>query len=144
MEKQPIATYGYGAANNGATISLLPELNCILLEWKGDVLLDEWMEILSRGVEEISARKVTNWIGDTSNLGATGEEHNQWTQEFWLPKVTAAGLKKLAVVLPNDVLGEMAMQELMDSLKNSASNDNAALQSIYTKEMKEALEWIKA
>ena len=143
MEKQLIATYGYGAANNGATISRLPELNCILLEWKGDVLLEEWIEILMRGVEEVRLHNVTNWIGDTSNLGATGEEHNQWIQEFWLPKVTEAGIKKLVVVLPNDVLGEMAMQEIMEGVKNNSSENKTALQSTYTKDMKEAIDWIK-
>ena len=144
MNKQLIATFEYGVAKNGATISLLPDLNGIILEWKGDVLLEEWVEILTRGIEEINTNKVTNWIGDTSYLGATGEEHNQWVQQVWLPKVTEAGLKKLVVVLPNDILGEIAMQELMDDLKNTASNTDSSLQSLHTKDIAEALEWIKS
>jgi hypothetical protein len=144
MEKKLIATFEYGAAKNGATISLLPELNCILLEWKGDVLLQEWIEILSRGIEEIISHKVTNWIGDTTNLGVTGDEHNQWIQEVFSPKVFNAGLKKLAVVLPNDVLGEMAMQELMEDLQSTATSSSASLQSIYTKDINEAVAWISA
>ena len=144
MEKQLITTFAYGAAKNGAAISLLPDLNCILLEWKGDVLLEEWIEILSRGIDEVEARKVTNWIGDTSNLGATGEEHNQWIQAVFTPKLSKAGLKKLVVVLPNDVLGEMAMQEIMDGIKDSAVSSNSDMQSKYTKDINEAIDWIKS
>ena len=144
MEKQLITKFEYGAAKSGAAIFFLPELNCILLEWKGDVLLEEWIEILSRGIEEITVRKVTNWIGDTTNLGATGEEHNQWIQQVFSPRVFKAGLKKLVVVLPNDVLGEMAMQELMEDLKNTASNNDSNLQSTYTNSLTEAVEWIKS
>jgi hypothetical protein len=143
MEKQLIANFEYGVAKNGAAISLLPKLNCILLEWKGDVLLEEWIEILTRGIDEVAARKVTNWIGDTSNLGATGEEHNQWIQEVFTPKLSKAGLKKLAVVLPNDVLGEMAMQEIMDDLKNTAASNNSEMDSKYTKDINEAIDWVK-
>src|SRR5258706_15067042 len=144
MEKQLIANFEYGVAKNGAAISLLPKLNCILLEWKGDVLLEEWIEILSRGIDEVGTRKVTNWIGDTSNLGATGEEHNQWIQEVFTPKLSKAGLKRLAVVLPNDVLGEMAMQEIMDDLKNTAATTSSDLDSKYTKDINEAIDWVKA
>ena len=144
MEKQLIVNFEYGAAKNGAAISLLPSLNCILLEWKGDVLLNEWIEILTRGMDEVAARKVTNWIGDTSNLGVTGEEHNQWIQEVFTPRLADVGLKKLAVVLPNDVLGEMAMQEIMDDLKNTAANNNSDMQSKHTKDMNEAIAWIKS
>ena len=144
MEKQLIANFEYGVAKNGAAISLLPKLNCILLEWKGDVLLEEWIEILSRGIDEVETLKVTNWIGDTSNLGATGEEHNQWIQEVFTPRLAQAGLKKLAVVLPNDVLGEMAMQEIMDDLKNTAATTSSDLDSKYTKDINEAIDWVKA
>lgn len=144
MKKELITTFEYGAAKNGATISLIPELNCILLEWKGDVLLEEWIEILTRGIDEVKAHNVTNWIGDTTNLGTTAEEHDQWVQEIWLPKVNEAGLKKLVLVLPNDVLGEMAMQELMENLQNTASNTKSELQSIFTKSIDEAVQWISS
>lgn len=144
MKKQLIATYEYGAAKNGATIFHLPELNCILLEWKGDVLLEEWIEILNRGAEEVASRKVTSWIGDTTNLGATGDEHNQWVQQDFTPRILKAGLRKLVIVLPNDVLGEMAMQELMEDLKNTAASNKSDMQSNFTKDINDAVEWVKS
>ncbi len=142
MKKQLIANFEYGAAKNGATISLLPDLNCILLEWKGDVLLEEWIEILTRGAEEVEAHKVTSWIGDTSNLGVTGDEHNQWVQEVFTPRLVKTGIKKLIVVLPNDVLGEMAMQELMEDLKDTTASNNSDMQTKFTKDINEALNWV--
>jgi hypothetical protein len=144
MQKELITALEYGAAQNGAVIYLLPELNCILLEWKGDVLLEEWIDILTRGIEEIQTRKITNWIGDTTNLGATSDEHDKWVQDVWLPSVSEAGLKKLVVVLSNDILGEMTMMELMDNVKNKASDTDSNLQSIYTKDFNQAIEWIKS
>jgi len=60
------------------------------------------------------------------------------------PKLSKAGLKRLAVVLPNDVLGEMAMQEIMDDLKNTAASNNSDMQSKYTKDISDAIEWIKS
>lgn len=144
MKKQLLANFEYGAAKNGAAIFLLPELNCILLEWKGDVLLEEWIEILTRGAEEVEAHKVSAWIGDTSNLGVTGDEHNRWVQEVFTPRLVKTGIKKLIVVLPNDVLGEMAMQELMEDLKNTTVSNNSDMQSKFTKDIKEALRWVKS
>ncbi|HEY9049175.1 MAG TPA: hypothetical protein VIN08_24910 [Ohtaekwangia sp.] len=142
MKKELIVSFEYGVAKNGAHIYFLPELNCILLEWKGDVLLEEWIEILTRGAQEVAKNKATNWIGDTSNLGATSDEHNKWVQEVFTPMVIKAGLKKITVVLPNDILGEMSMQEIMEDLKNTASS-SSTMEAMYTKDINEAFAWVK-
>ena len=144
MEKQLIKTFEFGVAKNGGTVWLLPEINTLLTEWKGDVLLEEWIEILSWQLEEIKTRKVSGAIGDTTNLGPTGEDHDRWVQETYLAKIVKAGLKKLAIVLPNDALGEMAMQELIDNMKNNKTANNSALQINYVKDIEEAVQWMKS
>lgn len=143
MKREQIVAMEYGAAKNGAIIFFLPEIQSLLLEWKGDILIEEWIEILTRGIEEVRSRKVTKWIGDTSGLGATTEEHDRWVQEMWTPKVAEAGLKKLSIVLPNDIVGEMTMQEMIDNIKETATKTNVDLQSFYTTSFEEAVEWIK-
>jgi hypothetical protein len=144
MERQIIKTFEYGAAKNGGTVWFLPEINTLLTEWKGDVLLEEWIEILSWQLEEIKIRKVSGAIGDTTNLGPTGEEHDRWVQETYLAKIVKAGLRKLAIVLPNDALGEMAMQELIDNMKNNKTDNNSALQINYVKDVGEAVQWMRS
>ena len=138
MEKKELANFEYGVSKNGASIALVPSLNAILLTWKGDVLLEEWIEILSRGLKEIETHKITNWVADTAALGAISDEHNAWVQNVWLPKVMELGLKKLAIILSNDVLGEITMQELIESLKETTSTMNAGLQTSYARNLDEA------
>jgi hypothetical protein len=144
MKKEKLVNFEYGAAKNGAVISIIPEINTILLEWKGDVLLEEWIEILSRGLTEIENRKITSWIGDTSLLGAVSDEHNEWVQNFWVPKTLAAGLKKLVIILPKDALGEIVMQELIENVKETSSSTVGAFQSYYTNNLEEAYTLIQS
>lgn len=144
MKKEQIAVMEYGAARNGATISLLPDLNTILLEWRGDVLIEEFIEILSRGLQEIEERKITNWIADASNAGATSDEHSQWVQEVWVPRAIQAGLKKLLTILPKDILGEMTVQEMTENIREVATQNNIDLEFYYTNSFEDAINWINA
>jgi hypothetical protein len=142
MTKEQIAAYEYGAAKNGAIISALPQANAILLEWKGDILLDEWITILTRGLLEIKERKISAWIADTSLLGTIADEHNSWVQETWIPQAIQNGVKKLVVMLPKSAIGEIAMQELMDNLEETTANTQADLQTFYTNNLEDAIAWI--
>ena len=144
MKIHLIKTFEYGAAKNGGKLWLLPEINCFLFEWKGEVLLEEWIEILSWQIQEIIERKVANVIGDTTSLGPIGEEYTQWAQDTYLVKIASAGLKKLAIVLPNDPLGKMSMQELIDNMKANYSEGNPLLQINYTNDVWEAMQWIRS
>jgi hypothetical protein len=139
MEKEQIAILEYGAAKNGAVISSLPSLDCLFVEWKGDILLEEGKEIMLRTKEEIVRCGFSKMISDTSELGAIPEELTQWSEEFWTPQVIEAGLKKSALKLPNNIAGEIMLQEIIDNLQEKTQG----LAYFYTNHLEEAFEWIE-
>ena len=144
MERQLLRKFEYGAAKNGGSLWLLPEINCVLFDWKGDVLLEEWIEILMYQLGEIESHKIFGAIGDTTNMGPTGEEHDRWVQEVYQAKIVSTGLRRLAIVLPDDVLGEMAMQEMIENMKNRKSERDSELQIRYVNNVEEAILWMKS
>lgn len=142
MKREEIQRLEYGAAKNGAVFYLIESANCILLEWKGDVLYNELQMILQEGLRIVEERQLTGWIGNTVKLGILGEDSNEYIINQWMPSAAAIGLLKLAVVLPEDVFGEFTVTEIMDNISSELDKQAPSFQSTYFKSEEEAFEWI--
>lgn len=58
-----------------------------------------------------------NWIGDCTNLGAIDEADQNWSNTEWFPKALGAGVKKMGVIVADDVFNQMSVDQIMSKVE---------------------------
>ncbi len=75
---------------------------------------DDFRSVLIRGSEIFEEYKATKWLSDDRANGPFNEEDTDWSVNVWSKKVVAAGWKHWALVLPEDVIGKLTLQGIVD------------------------------
>lgn len=119
-----------------AQINLNQELSTMELVWKGVVTEQVYRDTFSKGLELLIAESAKNWISDIRKQGIIGPDSAQWLQKYIIPKAMQNGLKKIAVVMNEDVFKKFYVDNLQKSV-----DSNSLMQ--YFKSMEDAYNWIK-
>ncbi len=82
-------------------------------EFKKFVWGDAFQEALNRGHAELVRAGATKWLSDDRERSALSKADVDWSFQEWFPKMVAAGWKYWAIVLPDDVIGQMNMDRIM-------------------------------
>jgi len=69
---------------------------------------------------------------------ALGEEDTAWAENDWFPRVLAAGWEYWAIVLPDNIVGQMNMKTFIDDYAAAGITVR-----VFT-DPAEALEWLEA
>lgn len=70
---------------------------------------ERFRTILERGLELFIQNGACKWLSDDRGNGPLTPEDSEWAVTSWSPRVTAAGWKYWAVVMPEKVIGQMNM-----------------------------------
>ena len=70
-------------------------------------------ECLTRGIELFKKNSASKWLSDDRNNSALPKEDMEWAQTSWFPQVVAAGWKYWAIVLPEQIIGQLNMKRLI-------------------------------
>jgi hypothetical protein len=96
------------------TISWDESSQAVILAWKGFISFDKLRMGLNKGLELYQAKGGKGrWLADTSQILPFSKEAERWVNEDWFPRAIAAGLKKMALVIPKSALGKMSVESVM-------------------------------
>lgn len=113
------------------------ETEILSLTWLLNPTSEEIRSGLNTGSDFVKENGVKKWIGDTNLLGVIAEEDMEWINNEWFPSLLAAGIKKMAVILPDNVFGQMNVEDIMGTVDTSTG-----FESRYFDNVEEATSWI--
>jgi len=102
--------------------------------WKTPVLSNEYRDSMKVMLQAMQQFGCGSLIYDTTHTTVLPEEDIAWTTEHWKPRALEAGMKKMAILAPEDVFTHMAIDEMMQR--------SADVNSAYFSSMAAAREWI--
>ena|SRR6266849_4267375 len=85
--------------------------HCVHSEWKAFANSKEYRAALMKGLEAIRENHATRYLTDTRKTRVIVHEDQAWVTDTWTPLATAAGLKRVAVVLADAGLGKVTVEE---------------------------------
>jgi hypothetical protein len=98
--------------NSNAAIHIDKEAKAVVVVWK-KITLEEYKEVLNKGLEILKENGYSNWFADTTNHGAVNRELQEWVDKDWTPRALQGGLKRLTYNLPASVLSQMSIESLV-------------------------------
>lgn len=122
--------------NEFAIISHRDDIKSVQLDWQGYVPTQQFREALSSGVDVAKKHNLTGWLGNTRLLGVISVEDQQWTNEVWFPSALSAGIKYIALVVPEDIFSQVSVDNIID-------NAEGDFQTRYFNSVEEAAAWLK-
>lgn len=117
------------------TIKWDAPVRCVHIEWRGFIQSDQIKLGLNKGLELLTQKGTDRWLADTRQLKVVKQEDQDWVQEDWFPRALAAGVTRMAYVIPESVLGQLAVKRVMSSVKE------VNLETAYFDNLAEARLW---
>jgi len=72
---------------------------------------------LTAGAELLEQHRATKWLSDDRKNGALPGADGEWARTVWYPRVLRAGWKHWAVVLPENVVGQMNLRRFVEDYR---------------------------
>ncbi|MBN2342348.1 MAG: hypothetical protein JXX29_23160 [Deltaproteobacteria bacterium] len=99
--------------NKVAILKVYPEKKIVHHEIKGFIQGDNFKKLLTTGSDAFKKHHCTKWLSDDRKSSALRKEDLDWGHENWEPGIMKAGWKHWALVLPEQIFGQMNMKELI-------------------------------
>lgn len=122
------------------TISILKDINCIFCVTKGFQPSPVYREQAEKQLEAFATYNASGIIWDLREAEVITKEDQDWTVNEWQPKATALGYRRGAIVIPENVFGQLSVKKVISQVQ-STGND-LAIQ--YFSSAPAAYEWMKA
>ena len=66
-------------------------------------------------------------------------EDQEWVNTDWLPRAIEAGYRKVAIIVPEDIFSQIAVDDIMEKAR-----EEAPVEDHYFTNLEEAKAWLKA
>jgi hypothetical protein len=119
------------------TIRWIEECESVCLEWKGFAIGDDFREGLNKGLEIFVEKKGRGWLGDLEQMQLICLEDQKWCRTVWFPQAIDAGLSKLSIVCPRNILAQTSLFKIMSESRYPG------LKVAYFTERQKAQIWLK-
>ena len=84
--------------------------------WKGFAAGKAYRNPLERPRESTRSKRVSKILSDMRNLGAVAQGDHKWTEPYFAPKMSGAGVKHWALVLPAGPVGQLAQRNMQETV----------------------------
>jgi hypothetical protein len=108
----------------------------VLVEWEGWASGPEFMDLLNAGLKALEDHRGSRWLADCRRQKVLNPVDQDRADREWLPRATAAGLKRFAAVLPASVLATMNLKERLGKVPASVMKVG------YFDTLEEARDWL--
>ena len=71
-------------------------------------------DAMDKGVEVFQKYGAQKWLSDDRDVTTLSQEDLEWGDKDWFPRVAKSGWKYWAIVMPEKVLGQLAIKKLAD------------------------------
>jgi SpoIIAA-like len=119
-----------------ATVSWDPTWMAVHTEWHGYADPTEFADVLEAGLLAIREHRCSNGLVDGRNQKVIPQPVQDWIDQDWFPRALAAGLRRLALVIPNSGLARMNIEDVLHRVPGTR------LDIAYFATLEEAVAWI--
>lgn len=103
------------------TIRWDDKLKCVYVEWCGFVQGDKFRSTMDKALELVKQKNSKNWLADLREQRVTSVEDQDWLVNNWLPRCIQTGLKRSAIIVPENVLGQMSVTRIASKAGDTGS-----------------------
>lgn len=106
--------------SKNVTLKCLKELNCPLLEFNGLINPEDYKLVMEKVYKLILQKKMSFWITDLTNTDVILPENQNWTNQYFLPKVLkTTRINKMAILLGNDTFSHPVMHKIREETESA-------------------------
>ncbi len=106
-----------------ATVLVDASVPCVTVQWHAFANTTEFIAAQEAALRylETHSTPARPWgiVGDVRNMGAIPDKVQQWLQAEFNPRVTAAGVHELHVVLATNIFGQLATQRYAQATREA-------------------------
>jgi hypothetical protein len=99
-------------SNSYLTISWDDSIECVIVAWRGFFSGENMKNGAEKALELIKEKNAKLYLSDTSQSHVVGPDDQNWIINDWQPRAVELGLKKLATVVPKNIIARVAMNRL--------------------------------
>jgi hypothetical protein len=119
-----------------AVVSWEEASKAVLVEWQGWANPEEFAAILDSGAATLIAHRSKLWLADCRGMKAIQQSDQDWLDKHWFPRVLAAGLRRMAMVIPKSGLAAMNLKDIISKVPDTN------LEVAYFATVAEARRWL--
>ncbi|WP_320053762.1 hypothetical protein [uncultured Acetobacteroides sp.] len=94
------------------TLSYVAEKKCLVQTWKKFCTTEEYKHGQEKSLEFVVAKGCKGFVSDTTHAGLLKPEATSWAGEVFVPKLKAAGIGNVEVVLPQSAFTKMTLMSI--------------------------------
>lgn len=113
--------------------------NIFYYAWKGFVPPNEMKQLLEEVLSHLEAAKTPLMLQDLQQAQAIANDMQEWIAASWLPRAAAVGLRKIALLTPSSIFGQMAVNQV----KNKARVNTTDIESMFFDDKAKAIQWLR-
>jgi hypothetical protein len=110
---------------------------CLYERWRGFVRSDRYRALMELCFDMLVEYGPLPVVVDAREFAPIARADQEWTADIWFPRAASAGLAFVAVLLPESVIAEMSVRDVM-----SRSGDKI-FTTFYTSNLDEAYQWVR-
>jgi hypothetical protein len=113
-------------------------VQCAVMEWKRYAVSGEFRTGLEKGLELVKQKRARKWLADMRHMGVVSPADQKWSNEDWFPRALAAGIHKMALIVPKSTLAQMSVDTIMSKVPGTD------LETAYFDGVEKAKEWLRS
>ncbi len=111
----------------------------VVVKYKGFAQSEQLRELLEKGLELLIFREGHRWLEDTIEYVTLSKDDEEWTNNDWLPRAIKGGLKRMAILVP----ANLVQKNVVDRIPNKAVDAESILIGRFSN-IDVALNWVKS
>ena len=96
-----------------------PVSQAVYINWQAWADSTEFESLLEAGIRALKEHDGWRCLADCRNMKAARQSDQEWMDRSWFPRVHAAGLRRLAVVVPYGGLTRMHVYDMLGSVPDT-------------------------
>jgi hypothetical protein len=90
-----------------------PKMRAVCVEWQGWADPVEFAAALGAGLGALIEHRGSRWFADCREMKAIQQSDQEWLDQSWFPRMIAAGLRRMSVVIPKSGLAMSNLQDII-------------------------------
>jgi hypothetical protein len=119
-----------------ARVTWDPTIKAVSTEWQGWADRADFIAVLEAGLRAIKKHHSSRGLVDSLRQRALPQADQEWVNKHWFPQALAAGLGRLALVIPPSGLAMMSIESVVSRVRGTN------LDVGYFATVAEAREWL--
>lgn len=124
--------------NERSTIQYLAAEQAIACSWEGEVLSEQFQQVMQLKLQYMQDYAIKNWMLDIRYMQAISLDDQQWLMENWLHELLKLPLLKIAIIQSYDVYNALVVEHFLRYVP-----ENAGFEIQLFADFEASLAWIR-